>query len=241
MITLAMDTSSDRLSVAVGAPERPAVGRQLDGARRHAAALLPVIADLLQEVGSTLEEVDTLALADGPGSFTGLRVGAAVMKALHRARSGRLAVRTASTLLVRAVGAHPPRGARVLVATEALRGELYAALYRLELPDRVEVLWAPRVATPESLRQAAPDLIIGAAPDRLLDRLADRLAAPLVRGVAALPDAVALLELCGIHEGTSAIERPSEWQPEYGRPAEAEARWEEAHGRPLSDSTGRSR
>ena len=56
--------------------------RRVDGARKHAAALLPVVGDLLAEAGVTLQEVDALAIADGPGSFTGLRVSAALAKSL---------------------------------------------------------------------------------------------------------------------------------------------------------------
>ena len=251
MILLALETTTDRLSVAArrlgvsaageggGGDERETV-RSFDGARMHAAKLFPLMDEVLEELGVSLRDVDALAVADGPGSFTGLRVGAAAAKALIRSRPG-MTLWTASTLLVRAAGAMPPRGARVLVVTSALRGELYAASYRLELPNTVEVLMAPALATPESLQRETPDLLVADAPEKLVDRLADQLAVPLVRGAPARPGAAALASLVGVPGGAERITDVDRWEPLYGRPAEAQARWENAHGRRLPDSIGPAR
>jgi tRNA threonylcarbamoyladenosine biosynthesis protein TsaB len=249
MIVLALETTTDRLSVAGRRRLGSAVGRlggwaeverTYDGARMHAARLFPLIDEVLGELGVTLGEVNALALADGPGSFTGLRVGAAAAKALVRS-CPRLGLWTASTLLVRAAAAMPPRRARVLVVTSALRGELYAASYRLDLPDTVETTMAPVVATPESLYRESPDLLVADAPDKLVDRLSDRLAVPLVRGGPARPAALGLAGLVGVTGGAERIENIDAWEPQYGRPAEAQARWEIAHGRTLPDSIGPAR
>ena len=62
-----------------------------------------LIAEALQEARATLDDLTELALSDGPGSFTGLRVGAAVAKALVQARG--LPLWTAPSLMVRARGA----------------------------------------------------------------------------------------------------------------------------------------
>jgi tRNA threonylcarbamoyladenosine biosynthesis protein TsaB len=235
MIGLALETATDRLSVALGRPDAPLLERHLEGARRHAAALLPLLEWLLAEGGIGLASVDTLALADGPGSFTGLRVGAATVKALARSRPG-VEVWTASTLMVRAAGVAPSHGARVLVVTSALRGELYAASYRLDLPRVVATLTPPAIATPESLHGAAPDLVVADAPDKIVDRLADQFTVPVVRGPASLPSAAALLSLIGVEGGAAQVRELDNWEPTYGRPAEAQARWEAVHGRALSDS-----
>jgi tRNA threonylcarbamoyladenosine biosynthesis protein TsaB len=210
--------------------------RRIEGARKHAAALLPLVGELLEEAGLALAEVSTLAIADGPGSFTGLRVGAAVAKALARV-SPALAVWSASTLMVRAAGVSAPHGARILVVTSALRGELYAASYRLDLPHRVETLTPPGLATPESLHGETPDLLVADAPEKTVDRLGDQFAVPLVRGPASLPSATALLALIDVSGGATRIVELDGWEPHYGRPAEAQVRWESAHGRDLPDPT----
>ena len=239
MITLAFETTTDRLSV-VGQLDERTAGRMLEGARQHAAGLFPLVEQVLAELGGTLAGVATLLLADGPGSFTGLRVGAAAAKALARARPG-LAVWTASTLMVRAAGAAAMHGARVLVATSALRGELYAASYRVDLPRAVTTLLAPTLATPESLHGETPDLLVADAPEKLVDRLADQFAVPLIRGVQSLPTAAALLSLLGVAGGAQPVAHPESWEPRYGRLAEAQIRWETAHGRALSDPSSLAR
>ncbi|HEX7024225.1 MAG TPA: tRNA (adenosine(37)-N6)-threonylcarbamoyltransferase complex dimerization subunit type 1 TsaB, partial [Gemmatimonadales bacterium] len=144
MISLALDTATDRLTLALGRPGAPMLERRLDGVRRHAAALVPLLEELLAESGLALGGVSRLGVADGPGGFTGLRVGAALAKALARAHPG-LSVWTASTLLVRAAGASPSGGGRVLVATSALRGEVFAAFDRF-LPGAVETMREPALA-----------------------------------------------------------------------------------------------
>jgi tRNA threonylcarbamoyladenosine biosynthesis protein TsaB len=239
LISLAVETTTDRLSVAgrsVGRSGGQTVERVLEGARRHASQLFPLLDAVLRELGGGLPDVTTLAVADGPGSFTGLRVGFSAAKALARVRP-ELEVWTASTLLVRAAGAAPLPRARVLVVTSALRGELYAALYRLELPSGVETLRAPGLATPEALQRERPDLLVADAPDKLVDRLADQFAVPLIRGAASLPSAVALLALVGVPGGAVRVRDLAAWEPSYGRPAEAQARWEALHGRTLPDSS----
>ena len=237
MISLALDTTTDRLTVALGRPGGPVLERTLDGARQHAAALLPLIEGLLGEAGIGMADVERIAMADGPGGFTGLRVGAALVKALARTRPG-LEVWTASTLMVRAAGVAPPGGAKVLVVTSALRGELYAAVYRMALPLRVGTEMAPAIATVESLHRVAPDLVVADAPERLVERLANQFGVPLVRGGASLPQAARLLTLLDAEGAAVRIEKLDDWEPHYGRPAEAQARWEAAHGRALPDPAG---
>src|SRR6185312_15372611 len=81
MITLAFDTATDRCTVAATDGQQIA-HRFVDGARRHAGALLGLIDESLQELNATPAEIASVIMADGPGSFTGLRVAAAVANAL---------------------------------------------------------------------------------------------------------------------------------------------------------------
>ena len=52
----------------------------------------------------------------------------------------------------------------------------------------------------------------------------------------AWPEAATLLRLIGVPGAVRTIDSPSEFEPLYGRPAEAAAKWEREHGRPLPDS-----
>jgi tRNA threonylcarbamoyladenosine biosynthesis protein TsaB len=233
---LALDTATARASVAVGCSGAEAVQHELEGARRHAAELLPMIDAVLRQAKVALDQVTALVVSDGPGSFTGLRVGASVAKALVQARS--LPLWTAPSLLVRARGV-ARTGQTVLAVADALRGELYAAAYRFE-DVGVRTLLAPSVYRPEALVESAPrpDLLVGEGPDallRLLERWAGR---PLVGPPDGAPHARVLLGLVEVAGGAQRVPDVEHWEPVYGRPAEAQARWEKAHGRPIPDPIG---
>ena len=108
---LALETATDRASVALGTAPADAVEREIGGARRHAGALLPMIdARARATAGVGLDAVAALVLSDGPGSFTGLRVGAAVAKALVQAR--RAAALDRAVAAWSGPRASPGRGAR---------------------------------------------------------------------------------------------------------------------------------
>ncbi len=159
---LALETATDRASVAVGPSEAEAVETSVSGARRHASSLLPMVKTVLAKAGHTLDDLTAVVVSDGPGSFTGLRVGAAVAKALVQARGLRLW--TAPSLLVRAAGAGI-HDATILAVSDALRGDIYAAAYRFAT-DRIVTELAPTVCRPEDLeaRVGRPRLIVGDVP-----------------------------------------------------------------------------
>jgi tRNA threonylcarbamoyl adenosine modification protein YeaZ len=215
--------------VALGGPGSVAAHAFVEGPRVHGARLLPLVDELLAGAGLTLGEVTDLALTDGPGSFTGLRVGAAVAKALVRTRG--VALHVAPALLVAA--AEPLlAGGLVVSASDALRGEVYAGAWVLR-DGRIEVRLAPRALAPPDLARLLPK------PAALVAALPAALAAPLVAWAGALVppgDAAAgLLRLAPIPGALHRVADPAAWEPDYGRPAEAQARWEAAHGRALPD------
>jgi len=235
---LAIDTATDQASVALGHSREDALEENLRGARRHAGALVPMIDRLLERRRVTLAQLTGLAMSDGPGSFTGLRVGAAAMKALAQARG--LPLWIAPSLLVRAAGVADD-GSRVLSLAHALRGEVYAAAYRF-LGDRIVTQLAPVVTRPEALAALVPrpDLLVGEAPADLVTGLETWIGGGMIRPPDGAPSARQLIGLIGKSGGAREIADMEEWEPLYGRPAEAQARWETAHGRPLPDSVGSS-
>jgi tRNA threonylcarbamoyladenosine biosynthesis protein TsaB len=229
MTWLALDTSGRRASAALGAPGIVTAQAAADGPRVHAARLLPLVDELLAAAGQRLEDVTDIALADGPGSFTGLRVGAAVAKALVRTRG--VALHVAPALLAAAAGPLA-RGGVVVGASDALRGEVYAGAWELE-GGKVSVRMAPRALAPTDLAHRLP------APAALVAALPAPLAAPLEAWAGALSPpgdaATGLLALAAIPGALVKVGEPAGWEPDYGRPAEAQARWEAAHGRALPD------
>lgn len=223
---LALDTATDRAAVAVGRAGAVRATGTIIGARRHASALLGALGDVLQRGQASLPELEGIVLADGPGSFTGLRVSAAVAKALIHARTMPLWVAPSLLVCARA-GDRVGRGEPVLAVSNALRGELFAAAYTFH-PGRVETILPPGVYGPDAIRAAVP------APAAILGPAASTLGAEPT-----WPDAGDLLDLVGLAGGVQRVEDVAGWEPVYGRPAEAQTQWELRHGRPLAHSTGR--
>jgi len=248
---LAIDTATDRASVALGAPGGPVLEENLAGARRHASQLLPMIEALLRRSGATLDDVAGVVLSDGPGSFTGLRVGAAVAKGLVRTRG--IPLWTAPSLLVRACGILDASAgdlgiernrageAAVLAVTDALRGEVYAAAYRFTV-DEIVVELAPSVWQPAALMQrlARPAALIGELPAALRALLEQWAEQSMIQPPAGAAHAARLIDLVGRAGGAVRVDDVTSWEPVYGRPAEAQVRWEMTHGRPLPNPAGSS-
>jgi tRNA threonylcarbamoyladenosine biosynthesis protein TsaB len=235
---LALDTATDRASVALGELGKgsAALEENLLGARRHAAGLLPLVQGMLDRSGASLDDLRGVVLSDGPGSFTGLRVGASMAKALVHSR--RIPLWTAPSLLVRACHVAGPNSL-VLAVTNALRGEIYAAAYRFTSEEICTEL-LPSVRRPEDILtgELQPDIVVGEAPDEVLEALEHWSGKAVVGPPESSPHAAILLDLVGRPGGAREVEAVGRWEPVYGRPAEAQARWESAHGRPLPDSIG---
>ena len=236
---LALETATDRASVAVGRSEAQAVEMNVSGARRHAASILVLIKTALTKAGATLDDLTAVVVADGPGSFTGLRVGAAVAKALVHARGLRLW--TAPSLLVRAAGSGS-LDTTIVAVSDALRGDIYAAAYRFGAGG-IATLLPPTVSRPEDLesRLPQPTQIVGDVPPAARQALERWSGRAVVTSPLGAPEATRLLGLVGRPGGAREITDTAEWEPEYGRPAEAQARWEMTHGRSLPNSAGSSR
>lgn len=215
MSWLALDTATDRASVAIGRAGEVAQEAHLDGARRHAGAVLPIVQRLLDGMELTLDDLLGVAVADGPGSFTGLRVGASIAKALSDTRG--LPVRTTPSLMARARSVAAGRDVPVVVTSNALRGDVYAAVYRFGA-NAVETIVAPLVIPAAELAALVPPGAIDASE--------------------APADARELIALATLAGGSVPVDDVRRWEPVYGRPAEAQAQWERSHGRPLSSAPG---
>lgn len=238
MITVAIDAATDRLSVAASGANGPMAEQHLLGARRHAGALIPLLEAVLDAGRGSPDQIGRVVVADGPGSFTGLRVAAAAAKGLLRGGDVQL-LATPSLLACAWRAGHQRFDGLVLAVAPALRGELYAGWYRVTGRRAVRVEHsAEALGMAQIERGPPPALVAGIAPDGMLDALAAHWRVPLAAPASAAADARTLIELLAVEGGTAPIADPAEWEPAYGRPAEAQARWEREHGRPLPDSFG---
>ena len=100
----------------------------LDCHKKHAQTLLPLVASMLETLEMKISEMDFIACSAGPGSFTGLRIGAATAKGL--AHGAGLAIIPVPTLDALAYQVYGGEGTVVVPIMDARRGQVYGQIFR---------------------------------------------------------------------------------------------------------------
>lgn len=178
--------------------------------------LMPAIVDALAEAGGSLTDVGRIVCGEGPGSFTSLRIAASLAKGLADASA--IPVFAAPSLALIVAGARrAPSAGRYAATLDALRGEHYLQMVDWDGASVTHVGSLERHPTAALEILAAVRAAVLAGPGQPLDL------SPHARGAAFLRE---WLE-------TQPPVNVEQWEPVYGRPAEAQARWEAAHGRAL--------
>ncbi|UYZ57752.1 tRNA (adenosine(37)-N6)-threonylcarbamoyltransferase complex dimerization subunit type 1 TsaB [Hymenobacter latericus] len=133
-LILALETSSPVCSVALTQGGALLAATELRLEKSHSSHLTVLIEQLLSNAGVTLEQVSAVAVSDGPGSYTGLRIGAAAAKGLCYALGLPLVAVGTLPALAHQVAQQVPRAGRYRFCPllDARRMEVYAALYTAE-------------------------------------------------------------------------------------------------------------
>ena len=129
MKILALESSAVAASVALCEDETLIAQAFQNTGLTHSQTLLPLAEDLLKNCGLTMADMDLIAVAEGPGSFTGLRIGVAAAKGL--AWGGELPCAGCSTLESMAWNLSGFEG-EVCVAMDARRKQVYNARFRVD-------------------------------------------------------------------------------------------------------------
>ncbi|WP_075185576.1 tRNA (adenosine(37)-N6)-threonylcarbamoyltransferase complex dimerization subunit type 1 TsaB [Teredinibacter haidensis] len=150
---LALDASTEVCSVAVNNGEQ-VISRYCDTPKSHSKELLPLIDEVLREAGIALNNLDAIAVARGPGSFTGIRIGLGIVQGLSYGAN--LPIVGVNTLEVMVQGYRDQSrddGSAIYVpALDARMGEVYWAAY-LSQQDSFSEKIISQVSSPEVLRK----------------------------------------------------------------------------------------
>jgi len=131
MNILALETATDTCSAALWHEGRVVAEAHLHRPRIHAQRLTPLVQDLLAHSGPEADALDAVAVSEGPGSYTGLRIGVSTAKGW--ALSADAALVGVPTLEAWAAQVAPwaAAGDSVCALIDARRDEVYAAAYRI--------------------------------------------------------------------------------------------------------------
>ena len=129
MLILAFESSARPASAALVRDGRLLAQSLQCSALTHSRTLLPMAEDLLKNTGVKLEELDAIAVAHGPGSFTGIRIGVSTVKGLcWGAEKPCVGVSTLEAMAWHGLAA----GGVICPVMDARRAQVYNALFRIE-------------------------------------------------------------------------------------------------------------
>jgi len=219
VLSLGLDTSTPLGSVALADDSGLLAESLLPVRAVHSETVVPEIDRLLRGCGRFAREIDRVVVGSGPGSFTGVRIAAAVAKGLRAATGARLLAYPSLAAIAAGLGTTGP----VCAMIDARRGQVYAAGY--ELREGLRELFAPLARSLDDLLATLEPVtawtVAGTLPAPLRDRArgAGFRVAPPHAGV---PRAAALLWLAEEDPEEGRIELPETWQPGYVRASSAE-------------------
>jgi tRNA threonylcarbamoyladenosine biosynthesis protein TsaB len=218
MITLAIDASTYVGSVAVLRDDVVLAEETTPMRDPEHERLMPAVASALDRAHIPVGMLDRVVCGAGPGSFTSLRIAGSIAKGIATGAGKPLYAVPSMALIVGGAGVGV---GRYLVAVDALRGEFYAGLYHVSAASAVIELEPPRIIAAGEIEAVA------------LEYEAKIVSPSEISGaMRASPRAAAVLRVAAWLDGVEPVNIGS-WEPAYGRLAEAQVKWESAHGRPL--------
>ena len=126
MKILAFDTSTKFLSLALLEDDNLVKEYHEEAGIKHSEILIPTLKDLLESAGWATQDIELICVGLGPGSFTGLRIGVATVKALSAALGCK--IKGVPTMDAEAENAEDEKG-KVALLLDAHKGKVYSAIY----------------------------------------------------------------------------------------------------------------
>lgn len=160
LIILAIDTSSPSGSIALFSDKRLVAELTVSEAGVHAEWLLKSIDAFLSSINRSIDEVDLFAVTNGPGSFTGIRIGVSAVKGL----AWSIGKKVAGVSTLQALSLNLPYSVRPVCAVlDARKGEVYSALFDLS-GGGVKELMPEAALSPQALVDALASLHLPSPP-----------------------------------------------------------------------------
>ncbi|MCO6043720.1 tRNA (adenosine(37)-N6)-threonylcarbamoyltransferase complex dimerization subunit type 1 TsaB [Aeoliella sp. ICT_H6.2] len=221
---LALETSGRTASLALFCQETLYQQVTLPAGERVAVGLVPATKQLLAGANIAPAGLAAVAVASGPGSFTGLRIGITAAKTLAYATGAQLVgVNTLDALATQVANAsEEPSDGHIWAVLDAQRGDVFAAKYdRLALDQLGETDRTQLLAGAQWLEQLRPgDVVVGPVTDRYRERIPEGVA--LATGEQCQPQARSVGTLALSLLGRGITSDPFQLVPHYHRLSAAE-------------------
>jgi tRNA threonylcarbamoyl adenosine modification protein YeaZ len=229
MKILAIDTSNHPMSVAVVEDDQLLATETLNMVRNHSIYLMPAIDKLFKLAKWEPEDVDRIVVAQGPGSYTGIRIAVSTAKVLADTMNKELV--GISSLEVLARNIVPTTKELIVPFFDARRGNVFAGAYQWQDGKLVNKIADQHLGMKELLEQLAelkqPVLLVGHLTDRIKKAMGSM---PENVELAPRPFAIpSTYQLAIAGENAPVIKDIDSMVPHYLRITEAEANWQKLH------------
>jgi tRNA threonylcarbamoyladenosine biosynthesis protein TsaB len=231
VLILGLESATAEVGCAIGGHEGVLASSHSARGKRHAENLTPAIEFVCRQARVELSEISCVAVDNGPGLFTGLRVGVASGKAIAQAlRVPMISVSSLDLL------AFPLRftDRRIATVIDARRNEVFWAFYR-QVPGGIQRISEPAVGSADELAaelQAQPGdtLLAGDGAVRYAEVLTRRPGIEVAGGDHAYPSARSLVQLAHAKALREDWVRPEQIELLYLRKPDAEINWSVREG-----------
>ena len=225
MKLLAIDSSGMTATVAVLEDDKLSAEYTINYKKTHSQTLVPMLDEIRRMTDLDLDSLDAIAVAGGPGSFTGLRIGSATAKGLGLALDKPIvSVSTLEGLAMNAWGYDK----LVCPIMDARRDQVYTGIYRFEAGSLKTVMEGTAESIDELMRQLDElnerVLFLGDGVPVFKDTIDAGLKAEHEYAPAHMSRqrAGALAALAAVYYAEGRTESPADHRPEYLRPSQAE-------------------
>ena len=231
MTILALDTSNKTLSVAVELTDGTIIKQTIENTLQHSVLLMPTIEAVFKEAGITAKDLTKIVVAEGPGSYTGLRIGVTVAKTLAKSLGIPLVGVSSLDVFLPDLTSKVKVGEIIVPFFDARRGNIFAVGYQ-KTDDGFEKVIPERHSSWDDLLKVLPKFAAGVTfvgqlqsitKEAIIEKGASE--AKWLEGSDTIPHATSLIELGRNKEAVDA----DVFVPMYLKLAEAEENWKAEH------------
>lgn len=231
MTILALDTSNKTLSVAVELTDGTIIEQTIENTLQHSVLLMPTIEAVFKEASIAAKDLTKVVVAEGPGSYTGLRIGVTVAKTLAKSLGIPLVGVSSLDVFLPTLASKVEVGEVVVPFFDARRGNIFAVGYQKTDEGFKKVIAEQHISWDDFLKvlpeHAAGVTFVGQLQSITKEAIAGKGAseAKWLEASDAIPHATSLIELGRNKEAVDA----DVFVPMYLKLAEAEENWQSEH------------
>lgn len=224
MKILAFDTSNQTLAAAVLEDQQTIAAFQLNRKMNHSLTLMPAIEHMMKISGLTPKDLDRIVVAQGPGSYTGIRIAVTTAKTL----ANTLGIELVGISSLKALAANTNDSRLIVPIMDARRNNVYAGVYKWENGQLISIVKDQHISLELLLSKITENAIFIGETEKFAEQILTVLPTAEIEADDRinLPNGVTLGRLGSQAEPVTDVQG---FVPAYLKRVEAEEKWLQTH------------